>query len=77
MQEYFFVSASLQDLIRRHQLNHASFDNLAETISIHLNDTHPVLAVPELIRILVDEQGVRSNRHGRLHSRFFPIPTIP
>ncbi len=58
MQEYFFVSASLQDLIRRHQLNHASFDNLAETISIHLNDTHPVLAVPELIRILVDEQGV-------------------
>lgn len=71
MQEYFFVSASLQDLIRRHQLNHASFDNLAETISIHLNDTHPVLAVPELIRILVDEQGVTFKQAWSLAQQIF------
>lgn len=71
MQEYFFVSASLQDLIRRHQLNHASFDNLAETISIHLNDTHPVLAVPELIRILVDEQGVSFRQAWSLAQQIF------
>ena len=71
MQEYFFVSASLQDLIRRHQLNHASFDNLAETISIHLNDTHPVLAVPELIRILVDEQGVSFKQAWSLAQQIF------
>lgn len=71
MQEYFFVSASLQDLIRRHQLNHASFDNLAETISIHLNDTHPVLAVPELIRILVDEQGISFKQAWSLAQQIF------
>ena len=71
MQEYFFVSASLQDLIRRHQLNHASFDNLAEKISIHLNDTHPVLAVPELIRILVDEQGVSFKQAWSLAQQIF------
>ena len=70
-QEYFFVSASLQDMIRRHQLNHSSFDNLAESISIHLNDTHPVLAVPELMRILVDEHGVRWDHAWSLTQRIF------
>lgn len=55
----------------RHQLNHASFDNLAETISIHLNDTHPVLAVPELIRILVDEQGVSFKQAWSLAQQIF------
>ncbi|MDR1311454.1 MAG: glycogen/starch/alpha-glucan phosphorylase [Burkholderiaceae bacterium] len=70
-QEYFFVSASMQDLIRRHQLNHPSFDNLADQISIHLNDTHPVLAVPELIRILVDEQGLTWAHAWGLAQRIF------
>ena len=56
-QEFFFVSASMQDLVRRHLLNHADFENLADSVSVHLNDTHPVLAVPELMRILVDEHG--------------------
>ncbi len=54
-QEYFFVSASLQDLIRRYLHTHDTFDRLADRISIHLNDTHPVLAVPELMRLLIDE----------------------
>ena len=70
-QEYFFVSASLQDLIRRHQRNHADFDNLADSISIHLNDTHPVLAVPELMRLLIDEHGVKWQKAWALTQKIF------
>lgn len=54
-QEYFFCSASVQDLVRRYLRTHTGFDHLHEKVSIHLNDTHPVLAVPELMRLLVDE----------------------
>ncbi|MDM0115522.1 glycogen/starch/alpha-glucan phosphorylase [Variovorax sp. J22R133] len=57
-QEYFFVSASVQDLIRRYLRNHTSFDDLPDQVSIHLNDTHPVLAVPELMRLLIDEHDL-------------------
>lgn len=53
-QEYFFVSASVQDLLRRYLRQHSSLDQLSEKISIHLNDTHPVLAIPELMRLLLD-----------------------
>jgi len=57
-QEYFFVSASVQDLLRRYLRNHTDFDELPEQVSIHLNDTHPVLAVPELMRLLIDEHDL-------------------
>jgi len=57
-QEYFFVSASVQDLLRRYLRTHKTFDKLPEKVSIHLNDTHPVLAVPELMRLLLDEHGL-------------------
>lgn len=57
-QEYFFCSASVQDLLRRYLRNHKTFDQLADKVSIHLNDTHPVLAVPELMRLLLDEHGL-------------------
>ena len=57
-QEYFFCSASVQDLVRRYLRTHTGFDQLHEKVSIHLNDTHPVLAVPELMRLLVDEYNV-------------------
>jgi starch phosphorylase len=57
-QEYFFVSASLQDLVRRYLTSHTGFDALPDRVAIHLNDTHPVLAVPELMRILIDEHHV-------------------
>lgn len=53
-QEYFLVSASLQDILSRHFKTHERYDNLAEKIAIHLNDTHPVLAIPELMRLLID-----------------------
>jgi starch phosphorylase len=57
-QEYFFVSASLQDLIRRHLKQRGTLLNLPEFASIQLNDTHPAIAVPELMRVLVDIHGI-------------------
>jgi len=54
-QEYFLVSATVQDILSRHYALHKTFDNLADKIAIHLNDTHPVLSIPELMRLLLDE----------------------
>ncbi|HQR39001.1 MAG TPA: glycogen/starch/alpha-glucan phosphorylase [Blastocatellia bacterium] len=57
-QEYFFVAASLQDIIHRYKRSHESFDEFADKIAIQLNDTHPAIAVAELMRLLVDVEGV-------------------
>lgn len=57
-QEYFFVSATLQDIIRRYRKHHDNFDKFAERNAIQLNDTHPAIAIPELMRILVDIEGL-------------------
>jgi starch phosphorylase len=57
-QEYFFVSASLQDILERHHAEHGTYSNLAEHVAIHLNDTHPAIGVAELMRLLVDEHGL-------------------
>ncbi|MFN9192114.1 MAG: glycogen/starch/alpha-glucan phosphorylase [Pseudomonadota bacterium] len=56
-QEYFFTSASLQDILARHQAEHGRLTNLAEHVAIHLNDTHPAIGVAELMRLLLDEHG--------------------
>ncbi|MCB1969609.1 MAG: glycogen/starch/alpha-glucan phosphorylase [Geminicoccaceae bacterium] len=56
-QEYFFTAASLQDITRRHLSMHGSLDNLGDHVAIQLNDTHPAIAVPELMRLLIDENG--------------------
>ena len=56
-QQYFLVSATVQDIIKRHLRAYKTLDNLSDKVAIHLNDTHPVLAVPELMRILLDECG--------------------
>jgi glycogen phosphorylase len=53
-QQYFLVSATLQDAIRRHMVNHSNMDNFAEKAVFQLNDTHPALAVAELMRLLLD-----------------------
>jgi len=53
-QQYFFVSASLQDILYRFCKYHTSFDELPDKVAIQLNDTHPSIAIPELMRILVD-----------------------
>ncbi len=58
-QQYFLVSATVQDIIKRHLRVYKTLDNLPDKVAIHLNDTHPVLAVPELMRILLDECGYR------------------
>ena len=58
-QEYFLTSASVQDIVRRHLKENPDISTLADTVAIHLNDTHPVLAIPELMRILIDEYRIK------------------
>ena len=57
-QEYFLVSAAMQDLLKRHLSENETLLNLPEKVSIHLNDTHPAMSVAELIRLLCDEHGL-------------------
>jgi starch phosphorylase len=54
-QQYFFVACSLHDIIRRYRLKNEGWDHFPEKVVIQLNDTHPVVAIPELMRILVDD----------------------
>ncbi len=56
-QQYFLVSATIQDIIQRHLRTYSSLDSLPDYVAIHLNDTHPVLAIPELMRIMLDDCG--------------------
>jgi len=56
-QEYFFTSASIQDILARHLSEHGNLKNLSDKVAIHLNDTHPAIGVAELMRLLVDEHG--------------------
>lgn len=56
-QQYFFVSASIQSILRRHLKTNPTLDNLADCVAIHINDTHPTLCIPELMRLLLDEYG--------------------
>ena len=60
-QQYFFVSATLQDIIRKYHINHKNFDKFSKKVAIQLNDTHPVIAIPELMRILIDENNLSWN----------------
>ncbi|WP_197481310.1 glycogen/starch/alpha-glucan phosphorylase [Candidatus Chlamydia sanziniae] len=55
-QEYFLVSATVQDIIRRYTKTHISLDDLPNKVSVQLNDTHPALGIPEMMRILVDRE---------------------
>jgi starch phosphorylase len=57
-QEYFFSSAALQDILRRHIRQHGDLHSLHEHVAIQLNDTHPAIAIPELMRLLVDIHGI-------------------
>jgi len=58
MQQYFFVSCSIQDIIRRYLIDHKNFDEFPDKAAIQLNDTHPSLAIAELMRLLIDEYRV-------------------
>ncbi|MFH1021308.1 MAG: glycogen/starch/alpha-glucan phosphorylase [Pseudomonadota bacterium] len=57
-QQYFFVAATFQDILRRHKKKHDDFDSFADEIAVQLNDTHPSIAIPEFMRLLVDEEAV-------------------
>ena len=56
-QQYFLVSATIQDIIHRHLRTYSSLENLPDLVAIHLNDTHPVLTISEMMRIILDECG--------------------
>jgi len=58
IQEYFLVACTLRDIIRRYERDHATFDAFPAKVAIHLNDTHPALAVAELMRFLIDERDL-------------------
>ena len=60
-QQYFFVSAGLQSIIRRYKKTYSHIKKLPEKVAVHINDTHPAVAVPELMRILMDEEGLSWN----------------
>jgi starch phosphorylase len=70
-QEFFFASASLQDLVRRHLKNYGDPRTLPEKVAIQLNDTHPAIAVAELMRILVDQHGLAWEEAWGITTRTF------
>ena len=57
-QQYFFVACSIADIVKRYKRRHASFDAFPDKVAIQLNDTHPSIAVAELMRVLIDEEGL-------------------
>lgn len=63
-QQYFLVSASLQCIIADHLTAYGSLYNFSEKVAIHINDTHPALVIPELMRILMDVYSYSGTKHG-------------
>jgi glycogen phosphorylase len=70
-QQYFFVSASLQDMLAQHLGEGRAFEDLPDAVAIQLNDTHPALAIPELMRLLVDEHDLDWERAWEITQRVF------
>ena len=68
-QQYFFVAATLGDVLRRYKKTHDSYQDFPRKVAIQLNDTHPSIAIPELIRIFVDEEGLEWEDAWDLTSR--------
>ena len=57
-QQYFLVSATLQDVMKKHKAKHGNFDNFNDYVTFHINDTHPTMTIPEMMRILLDDEGL-------------------
>lgn len=70
-QQYFFSCASLTDIIRKHKARFGTLENLADYISVQLNDTHPVISIPELIRQLVDNEGFTFEKAFEMAKKIF------
>lgn len=70
-QQYFLVSASVNDMVKRHLRHHDSIDSIPEKMAIHINDTHPTLAIPELIRVCLDDCGYSWDKAWDIVTRTF------
>ncbi|MER8731720.1 glycogen/starch/alpha-glucan phosphorylase [Mesorhizobium sp. M1227] len=70
-QEYFFSTASLQDIVQRHLSQYGDLQSLPDKAAIHLNDTHPAIAVPELMRLLMDVHGMDFDQAWSITKRTF------
>lgn len=70
-QQFFFVSASLQDIIRNHLHTNPNVDNLHEKVAIQLNDTHPAVSIAEMMRLLIDEQNLDWDKAWRITQKTF------
>ncbi len=70
-QQYFFCSASLNDIIKKHKKNHGDVKTLADFVTIQLNDTHPVISIPELIRLLTQNEGLSFDEAFAMAKKIF------
>lgn len=70
-QQYFFIACSLQDIIHRFQIKNSDWDTFPDIVTVQLNDTHPVIAIVELLRILVDDYQVTWDSAWRIVTRTF------
>ncbi len=71
-QQYFFVSASIQDIVKNFKITHGNnFDRFSECVAVQLNDTHPVVAIPELMRILIDEEHLTFKKAWQIANETF------
>ena len=76
-QQYFFSAASIADILANHLNQYGTLDNLPDKVAIQLNDTHPTLAIPEMMRILLDECSYSWRTPSPSARRSLPIPTTP
>jgi glycogen phosphorylase len=70
-QQYFFVAATLQDIMRRYKKTYADFDMFSDIIAVQLNDTHPAIAIPELMRLLLDIEGLSWEKAWDISTKTF------
>ena len=70
-QQYFFISASLQQLVKNHYNEFGTLENLSEHVALHINDTHPAMGVPELMRLLLDEYGYSWDKACEITTKTF------
>jgi starch phosphorylase len=70
-QQYFFVAATFQDIMRRYKKNNDTFDDFPDRVAVQLNDTHPAIAIPELMRLLLDIEGLNWEKAWDICTRTF------
>ena len=70
-QQYFFISASLQQLVKNHYNEFGTLENLSDHVALHINDTHPAMGVPELMRLLLDEYGYSWDKAWEITTKTF------